>query len=75
MDLVGEERGERGEQLRVSTRQWRSVAKAARSPSQKRRRESRTYQLESSSTKAAIARPAAVQSKSSMCSSTVAIVD
>ena len=41
----------------VSSRQWRRVAKAARSPSQKRRRESRTYQLESSSTYSAIARP------------------
>ena len=30
----------------VSSRQWRRVAKAARSPSQKRRRESRTYQFE-----------------------------
>ena len=58
----------------VSSRQWRRVAKAARSPSQKRRRESRTYQLESSSTKSAIAWPAAVQSKASMRSRTVATV-
>ena len=58
----------------VSSRQWRRVAKAARSPSQKRRRESRTYQLESSSTYSAIARPAAVQSKSSIRSRTVATV-
>ena len=34
------------------TRQVRSVANAAGSPSQKRRRERRTYQLERSSTKA-----------------------
>ena len=40
------------------TRQSRSVAKAAGSPSQKRRRERRTYQLESSSTNAWMARPA-----------------
>ena len=44
------------------TRQVRSVAKAAGSPSQKRRRERRTYQFESSSTKAAIAWPARVAS-------------
>ena len=58
----------------VSSRQWRRVAKAARSPSQKRRRERRTYQLDSSSTNSAISRPAAVQSKPSMCSLTAAIV-
>ena len=40
----------------------RSVAKAAASPSQKRRRERRTYQFERSSTNAAIARPAVVVS-------------
>ena len=44
------------------SRQERSVSKAAGSPSQKRRRERRTYQFESSSTKAAIARPAEVAS-------------
>ncbi len=58
----------------VSSRQWRRVANAARSPSQNRRRESRTYQFESSSTKAAISRPAAVQSNSSIRSVTRAIV-
>ena len=40
----------------------RSVANAAGSPSQKRRRERRTYQLERSSTNSAIARPANVVS-------------
>ena len=39
------------------TRQWRSVANAAGSPSQKRRRERRTYQLERSSTNRWISRP------------------
>ena len=39
------------------TRQVWSVPNAAGSPSQKRRRERRTYQLERSSTNAAIARP------------------
>ena len=58
----------------VSSRQWRRVAKAARSPSQKRRRESRTYQLESSSMYSAIALPAAVQSKLSICAVTESTV-
>ena len=40
----------------------RSVANAAGSPSQKRRRERRTYQFERSSTNAAIAWPARVAS-------------
>ena len=44
------------------TRQWRSVAKAATSPSQNRRRERRTYQFERSSTNAASAWPARVAS-------------
>ena len=44
------------------TRQVCSVAKAAGSPSQKRRRERRTYQFERSSTNAAIAWPARVAS-------------
>ena len=48
--------------LEISVRQVRSTAKAATSPSQKRRRESRTYQLDRSSTSAAIARPAVVVS-------------
>src|SRR5207244_1144144 len=58
----------------ASTRQWRRVARAARSPSQNRRRESRTYQFESSSTYAAIARPPPVQSYDSIRSITSAIV-
>ncbi len=44
------------------TRQVWSVPNAAGSPSQKRRRERRTYQFESSSTNAAIAWPARVAS-------------
>ena len=53
VDLVGDERAERREQLaRPSTRQVCSVANAAGSPSQKRRRERRTYQFERSSTNA-----------------------
>ena len=46
----------------TSTRHVFSVPNAAGSPSQKRRRERRTYQFESSSTKAAIACPARVAS-------------
>ena len=46
----------------TETRQWRSVANAAASPSQKRLRERRTYQFERSSTNAWIARPAVVAS-------------
>ena len=56
------------------TRQWRRVAKAAASPSQKRRRERRTYQLESSSTNVWMARPAVVASKSSSRSRTISTV-
>ena len=75
VDLVGDERGERGEQLRGLERGSGAASRRRpRSPSQKRRRERRTYQLESSSTKAAIARPAVVASKSSRRSRTVAIV-
>ena len=48
--------------LLTVTRQVWSVPNAAGSPSQKRGRERRTYQLESSSTKAAIAWPARVAS-------------
>ena len=44
------------------SRHSRSVANAAASPAQKRRRLRRTYQLERSSTKAWIARPANVAS-------------
>ena len=44
------------------SRQVRSVAKAAGSPSQKRRRERRTYQFERSSMNAAMARPESVAS-------------
>jgi hypothetical protein len=40
----------------------RSVANAAGSPSQNRRRERRTYQFDRSSTNVAIARPAVVAS-------------
>ena len=58
VDLVGHERHERREHPPTSTRQWRSVPSAARSPSQKRRRERRTYQLESVSTNAEISWPA-----------------
>jgi hypothetical protein len=48
------------------TRMCLSVSNAARSPSQKRRRESRTYQLErSTSMNAAIPRPAFVASNAS----------
>jgi hypothetical protein len=46
----------------TSTRQRHSVENAPGSPSQKRRRERRTYQFERSSTNASIARPAAVVS-------------
>ena len=62
VDRVGDERDQRREQLRTLTRHSRSVANAATSPSQKRRRERRTYQFDRSSTNAAIARPAAVVS-------------
>ena len=55
-------------------RHSRRVAKATPSPSQNRRRERRTYQFERSSTKAAIARPAVVASKSSRRSVTSATV-
>ena len=48
--------------LATVTRHVCSVPKAAGSPSQKRERERRTYQFESSSTKAAIAWPARVTS-------------
>ncbi len=58
----------------VSTRQWRSVPSAAGSPSQKRRRPTRTYQFESSSTQAVIALPAVVESKPSSAARTSAIV-
>ena len=58
----------------VVSRHSRRVAKAAPSPSQKRRRERRTYQFERSSTKAAMARPAVVASKSSSRSVTSATV-
>ena len=60
--------------LAVSPRQKRSVSSAAEFPSQKRRRLRRTYQLESSSVKSAIARAAEVQSKASIRSRTSAIV-
>jgi hypothetical protein len=56
------------------TRQRWSVPKAAGSPSQKRGRERRTYQFESSSTNAAIAWPARVASYSSIRSRTSATV-
>ena len=52
----------------------RSVPNAAGSPSQKRRRERRTYQFDSSSTNAAIAWPARVASYSSIRSPTSATV-
>ena len=42
--------------LRHCTSAWCNVAKAARSPSQKRGRERRTYQLERSSQNASTAR-------------------
>ena len=58
----------------VSTRQWRSVSNAAGSPSQNRRRETRTYQLDISSTNSAIALPAVVESKSSSRSRTISVV-
>ena len=51
-----------------------SVAKAAPSPSQKRRRDPRTYQLERSSTKSAMARPAVVVSNASSRSVTASTV-
>ena len=60
--------------LATVTRQWRRVAKAAGSPSQKRRRERRTYQLDSSSTNVWMARPAVVASKSSSRSRTTSTV-
>src|SRR5256885_8661316 len=67
--------GQNGASSRATvSRQLRSVAKAAGSPSQKRRRERRTYQLERSSTRSAIARPARVVSKASRRSATTCAV-
>src|SRR5580698_9842778 len=59
------------------SKQVRSVWNAAASPSQKRLRERRTYQFDSSSTRLAIARPAVVASyasRRSVTSSAVAAV-
>ena len=67
--------GVNGASSRVSTsRHSYSVASAAGSPSQNRRRDRRTYQLDRSSTNSASRRPARAVSKSSSAASTSATV-